>query len=161
VVAALRQSNRLVSIPFIFLTAHGERAEMRRGMNLGADDYLTKPFTRDELLEAVKVRLRKHDAAREALTQQLILDTERMRSRFFSRLTGEAGKAPMEERPEPGAEHRVSEATVLFTDIRGFTTISERLSVVEIAKLLNTYFQRACEPIVAAGGDVVKFIGDG
>ena len=53
------------------------------------------------------------------------------------------------------------EATVLFTDIRGFTTISERLSVVEIATLLNQYLQRACEPILAASGKVVKFIGDG
>jgi class 3 adenylate cyclase len=160
VVAALRRTSALASIPFVFLTARSDRSEMRRGMNLGADDYLTKPFTREELLETVKVRLQKHQDSREALTEQLILASERMRSRFFSRLTGEAEQAPVDDALQSAAAH-VTEATVLFTDIRGFTTISERLSVVEIATLLNHYFQRACEPIVAAGGTVVKFIGDG
>jgi serine/threonine-protein kinase PpkA len=50
---------------------------------------------------------------------------------------------------------------VLFADIRGFTTMSERLTAVEIAELLNAYLVRACAPIVSCGGNVVKFIGDG
>ncbi len=49
------------SIPFIFLTAKTERADMRKGMMLGADDYLTKPFDDTELLDAIEVRLRKND----------------------------------------------------------------------------------------------------
>jgi DNA-binding response OmpR family regulator len=49
------------SIPFIFLTAKAERADFRRGMNLGADDYITKPFYKDELLAVVETRLRKSD----------------------------------------------------------------------------------------------------
>ena len=161
VVTKLRQTSGLASVPFVFLTARGERSEMRRGMNLGADDYLTKPFTREELVETVKARLQKHEETRESLTQQLILAGERMRSRFFGRLTGQAAQAPLEDLPQPDGITRVVEATVLFTDIRGFTTISERLSVVEIASFLNHYFHRACEPIVAANGKVVKFIGDG
>jgi class 3 adenylate cyclase len=161
VVTALRRDSALASIPFVFLTARGERAEIRRGMNLGADDYLTKPFTREELVEAVKVRLQKHEESREALTEQLILASERMRSRFYSRLTGQAEQAPLEDSLLSAGPNRVLEATVLFTDIRGFTTISERLSVVEIATLLNQYLQRACEPILAASGKIVKFIGDG
>lgn len=44
-------------IPFIFLTAKAERSDMRKGMNLGADDYLTKPFDDIELLDAVEARL--------------------------------------------------------------------------------------------------------
>ncbi|MFT3924081.1 MAG: sigma-54 dependent transcriptional regulator [Myxococcales bacterium] len=48
------------SIPFIFLSARAERADVRRGMTLGADDYLTKPFTRLELLEAIRARLARH-----------------------------------------------------------------------------------------------------
>jgi two-component system response regulator AtoC len=46
-------------IPFIFLSARAERADVRRGMALGADDYLTKPFTRKELLESIHVRLKR------------------------------------------------------------------------------------------------------
>lgn len=47
------------TIPFIFLTARTAKADMRQGMNLGADDYLTKPFTRSELLSAIVGRLEK------------------------------------------------------------------------------------------------------
>lgn len=46
-------------IPFIFLTAKAERSDFRRGMNLGADDYVTKPFYKDELLSVIETRLRK------------------------------------------------------------------------------------------------------
>ncbi len=49
------------SIPFIFLTAKAEKADLRKGMNLGADDYLTKPFDDTELLNAIETRLRKSD----------------------------------------------------------------------------------------------------
>jgi len=45
-------------IPFIFLTAKAEREDFRRGMNLGADDYITKPFYKDELLSVIETRLR-------------------------------------------------------------------------------------------------------
>src|SRR5690606_27548192 len=45
----------------VFLTAKTERTDMRKGMNLGADDYLTKPFSENELLEAIECRMKKHD----------------------------------------------------------------------------------------------------
>ncbi len=48
-------------IPFIFLTAKAEKSDFRRGMNLGADDYITKPFYKDELLAVIETRLRKSD----------------------------------------------------------------------------------------------------
>ncbi|MGB6299607.1 MAG: EAL domain-containing response regulator [Rivularia sp. (in: cyanobacteria)] len=47
------------TIPFIFLTARTAKADVRQGMNLGADDYLTKPFSRSELLNAIMSRLEK------------------------------------------------------------------------------------------------------
>lgn len=61
VLQALNNNAKTASIPFIFLTAKTERVDMRKGMNLGADDYLTKPFTDTELLEAIQSRLKKHD----------------------------------------------------------------------------------------------------
>lgn len=48
-------------IPFIFLTAKAEKSDMRKGMSMGADDYLTKPFEEMELLNAVEARLRKNE----------------------------------------------------------------------------------------------------
>lgn len=57
VIQALRSKEATDHIPFIFLTAKGERADIRAGMNLGADDYITKPVTASELLSAVQARL--------------------------------------------------------------------------------------------------------
>jgi two-component SAPR family response regulator len=55
----VREIGELRSVPFLFLTALEDRASMRKGMSLGADDYLTKPFDRRELIDAVEVRLRR------------------------------------------------------------------------------------------------------
>ncbi len=60
VLETLRGESRLADIPFIFVTAMGERLDVRRGMSAGADDYLSKPFVADELLAAVTGRLRRH-----------------------------------------------------------------------------------------------------
>jgi signal transduction histidine kinase len=53
----VRANPDFAQLPFIFLTGRDERADMRRGMGLGADDYLTKPFDPEDLLTAVRVRL--------------------------------------------------------------------------------------------------------
>ena len=60
VLELLRSDPETVSIPFIFLTAKGEKKDLRTGMNLGADDYLTKPASLDEVLEAIHARLDRH-----------------------------------------------------------------------------------------------------
>ena len=57
------------NIPFIFLTAKGEKSDFRKGMNMGADDYLTKPFEETDLLDAVESRLRKSDSLRKELEE--------------------------------------------------------------------------------------------
>ncbi|MEM9857691.1 MAG: response regulator [Bacteroidota bacterium] len=58
----LGKKEQTAGIPFIFLTAKAERSDMRKGMVLGADDYLTKPFEDTELLDAVESRFRKTEA---------------------------------------------------------------------------------------------------
>ncbi|WP_333821427.1 response regulator, partial [Ohtaekwangia sp.] len=55
----LNKKPETASIPFIFLTAKTEKMDIRKGMNLGADDYLTKPFDDTDLLNAIEARLRK------------------------------------------------------------------------------------------------------
>jgi len=57
----LSQNSTTNSIPFIFLSAKTERSEVRKGMDLGADDYLTKPFEDSELMNAIESRLKKRD----------------------------------------------------------------------------------------------------
>ncbi|MDZ8186424.1 MAG: response regulator [Nostoc sp. ChiSLP02] len=60
VLSALRQNEATINIPLIFLSAKAERSDFRKGMDFGADDYLTKPFTPEELLSAIASRLEKH-----------------------------------------------------------------------------------------------------
>lgn len=55
----VKESNKLANVPFIFLTSETEKDMMRKGMNLGADDFLHKPIQFEELLSAVKIRLEK------------------------------------------------------------------------------------------------------
>lgn len=57
-------------IPFIFLSAKTERSEVRKGMDLGADDYLTKPFEEEELLSAIESRLAKSEILAKAVSQE-------------------------------------------------------------------------------------------
>jgi len=60
-----------VHIPFIFLTARAERLDLRKGMEMGADDYLTKPFDDMELLNAIDVRLKKQAAQQSFYSKSL------------------------------------------------------------------------------------------
>ncbi len=64
-ILAVRQEPSTSMIPFIFLTAMTERGDMRQAMQLGADDYLTKPFTSAELLGAIASRLHKYNSVKE------------------------------------------------------------------------------------------------
>jgi DNA-binding NarL/FixJ family response regulator len=61
VLQALQADAALASTPFIFLTAKGEKDDLRSGMNLGADDYLTKPVANAELVSAIEARLRRSE----------------------------------------------------------------------------------------------------
>ncbi len=61
VLTALRNDPTTMNLPFIFLTARGEKSDLRSGMNLGADDYLTKPVARADLLNAVEARFKRQE----------------------------------------------------------------------------------------------------
>lgn len=68
---ALRQVKKLAYVPFIFLTAKAEKSDLREGMNLGADDFITKPFSSKELLQVVKLRLEKAERSSREYQQQI------------------------------------------------------------------------------------------
>ena len=67
-----------------------------------------------------------------------------------------AGRAPTSL-----ASQEARSGTVLFADIRNFSALAEMLRTEELADLLNSYFVRACEPILQQGGWIVKLLGDG
>jgi DNA-binding NtrC family response regulator len=84
VLGAIRGHAPTRGTPFIFLTARADRGGLRAGMNLGADDYVTKPFILGELLEAVQARLRRT-------------------SEIVTRVDAELGQTPAESPPAPAA----------------------------------------------------------
>lgn len=85
VITALRQNPATAMIPFIFLTAKASKADLRQGMELGADDYLTKPFTVKELLGAITTRLAKKVAGDRQSQEKL----EELRSNIVKSLPHE------------------------------------------------------------------------
>lgn len=83
VLHAIQKIEALTNIPFIFLTAKSERGDLRKGMELGADDYITKPFSPTELLTAVDSRLRKTDTLRLEINKE-----QASGGTYLSRLSG-------------------------------------------------------------------------
>ncbi|GAB3915240.1 response regulator [Larkinella knui] len=71
VLEAVRGNRSLASVPFVFLTAKADMTDLRRGMALGADDYLTKPFTSQNLLLAIQARLQREALRKASLLAQL------------------------------------------------------------------------------------------
>ncbi len=71
VLKLLQENQETEAIPFIFLTAKSTNADLREGMELGADDYLTKPFTRDGLMKAITTRLGKQRTIQRKIQEQL------------------------------------------------------------------------------------------
>ena len=57
----LQKNEKLQNIPFVFLSAKNERTDIRKGMQLGADDYISKPFEPTDLLNVIAVRLKKSE----------------------------------------------------------------------------------------------------
>lgn len=71
VLQAVRTNRATATTPFIFLTAKGEKPDMRAGMSLGADDYLVKPTPRTDLLEAIEARFERQRVNEERLKEEL------------------------------------------------------------------------------------------
>ncbi|MCJ0763844.1 protein kinase domain-containing protein [Variovorax terrae] len=160
VLEALKADERLASAQVMMLTAQGSRNSMRLGMSLGADDYLTKPFTREELVEAVNGLIRRRGRL------EVIKDTaarsgeSSLRNRFAGSISGDEVALVPDVTPAP-ADQVLADAAVLVADIRGFTSIAEKLPSPDVARLLSTYLERASVPILAHGGQHLKLMGNG
>lgn len=97
----------LMGIPFIFLTAKAERTDQRKGMEMGADDYITKPFTDIELLNAVEARFKKADI----LKQNYSADEQGVKE-----LLKEVKGATLHELTDAGNLHTYSKKQVIYAE---------------------------------------------
>jgi adenylate cyclase len=84
----------------------------------------------------------------------------RLRQMFGKYVSDEVVEKLLTKGNRPRLEGESLSVTILFTDIRNFTTTSEKLNPHEVVEMLNTFFGRICEPILQEGGTVDKFIGD-
>jgi adenylate cyclase len=87
-------------------------------------------------------------------------DRARMRQIFGRYVADDVVNVLLDEENKVDLAGEMKTVTVLFSDIRGFTTLSEKLTPHEVVEMLNAYFTRTCEPILAQGGTLDKYIGD-
>ena len=147
-------------LPFVLLTSLTDRDSVRRGMRLGADDFLSKPVHAQELIDAVSTALDRRRRLSALVSGHALPDGAELRERYEAKLEG-AEPPIARESDLAGMTGRQVIQTVLFCDIRGFTSMSERLPVTEVAELLSRYLREACRPILSEGGRIMKIMGDG
>jgi len=156
VVAALKESAETASIPVIMLTAQGDVESRVKGLGLGADDYLTKPFNPRELIARINTRLRQ-----KAETDDLRAQREIIESTFSRFVAKEIIDAMLADPSKIKLGGQLRPVTVLFADLEGFTSISEHAEPVEILDVLNKYHGFMVMVIKRNGGTIDKFLGDG
>ena len=155
VVEQLKSESRTEKIPILMLTALDNVDSRVRGLKLGADDYLSKPFNPRELMERVKTRLR-YKVETDELRQmhQTIRNT-------FARFVSPSVVAQLLRDPtQVKLGGTLQEVTVMFADLEGFTGISEHTEPEKLLHILNEYHTMIVGVIRDHGGTVDKFMGD-
>ena len=87
-------------------------------------------------------------------------ERRRLRQMFGRYVSEQVVEALLQSGERPALGGQAQTVTVLFSDIRNFTSMSERLTASEVVEMLNAYFARACAVLQEAGGSIDKFIGD-
>lgn len=143
-------------LPVIVLTSLGDRGSFRRGMTLGADDYLSKPFTRQELLDAVRTQLSKSALIERNIASEVDARSIALQREFAATLAGRIGT--------PSASQFITEpatrGVLLTARIHPFDALAERLTPAEITEVLVQYFTRAAQRLQAYGAQQFQYRGD-
>jgi two-component system sensor histidine kinase ChiS len=143
---AIRTSTSQAELPVILLTAKQQQQDVLAGFDAGANDYLTKPFSKKELLARIETHL-------------TVAKTNQALRRFVPHEFLEAlgRKNVTEVKLGDSVERRLA---ILFGDIRDFTSISEGLGPEETFRFVNACLRRVTPFVREGGGFVDKFIGD-
>lgn len=145
VLQQVRSNPATASIPFIFLTAKVQRADLRHGMELGADDFVTKPFTRNELLAAVLARFRKQSAVTQPYVNAMRQAAENLQKLSFQdALTGLPNRIHFHHRLQElinAAKTTESMVAVLYLNICNVSEVIEKLGQEVADELLQAIAQ--------------------
>jgi class 3 adenylate cyclase len=158
----IKASEEWRQIPIIFLTAKTEISDIVQGFELGAVDYVAKPFNAHELLARVNTHLTV-DELRRSLAQKNVelARAHELVRRAFGRYVSEEVAASILKSPEGlemGGEER--EVTILMSDLRGFTALAARLAPRDVIEFLNLYLEAMVDVISRYEGTIDEIIGD-
>ena len=145
-IKSLRQTSATAMIPIIMLTAKADRGDVRTAMNLGADDYITKPYRRDELLEAIRARLERSAGLEQSAIN---LQNQAREAQLRDALTALPGRELFGQRLADSvvvasAENRCT--GVICMGLDGFSKVNDSLGasvgdkvLCEVARRLNEH----------------------
>lgn len=159
----LKADEEIRNIPIIMLTALTDVESRVKGLDAGADDYLSKPFSPQELLARVERSLRSKAvsddlrASHEALQEQ----QELIKHTFARFVAGPIVEQLLKDPTQIKLGGQLQLVTVLFADLQGFTTLSEHTEPEELLQLLNSYHTFMVNIVLKYGGTIDKFLGDG
>lgn len=162
VLRKIKAEPRWRATPVIMISGEQDTQGIIDCIEAGADDYLFKPFNPVLLQARIKAgieRKRWHD--REELYRQQLERSERFIRATFGRYLSDDIVSEILERPEGlelGGDLR--DVTILMSDIRGFTTLSEQLPPATVVSLLNRYLGAMTDIIMRYGGTIDEFLGD-
>lgn len=153
-------------IPIVLVTALEDQPSRVRGIEAGADDFLSKPVKREELVARVKTLRRLHDTRKELERGRLAAEVARKEeirkafSRYVSpriadRIIGDLGG---NEALFTRAQR--SHVVAMFADLRGFTKLTERTEVARVVEMLNEYFTVLTEAAYQHEGTIFSMAGD-
>ena len=173
----LRKDTALQTVPVIFLTALDDDSSRLRGLEMMADDYLTKPFNSRLLLAKVENILQLSKMRSQAVSSQFNQQVKEQSKRQIA-AAWEANEYLSEKfqlfvpeqllgRIAPQGIESIQlgnvteeELTILFCDIRGFTAIAESQEARETFEWLNAFFTKMNDCITSHGGFIDKYLGD-
>lgn len=156
VCAELKSNANTAQIPVLMLTAQSDVEHRVHGLEVGADDYLSKPYSPRELIARVETRLRAKSESDNLREKQQIL------RRTFERYVHSSVVEQMLLNPaQVKLGGKLQEVTVLFADLEGFTALSEHMDPEELLSILNRYHNLIVSLILQHNGTIDKFLGDG
>ena len=143
----IRTTFPTTALPVVMLTAKNRIADLVEGFQVGANDYLTKPFSRDELLSRIQTHLE---------LQRINKATGKFVPKEFLNSIGKKAITEVQL-----GDQAYQEVTVFFSDIRSYTTLSEKMTPDENFKFVNSYVKRMGPIIQQNEGFVNQYYGDG